>query len=327
MLTIKHFEQIVIDLVKVDKSKRVLIEHRFYYRYILLPIKKEYGRYSDTDLKANAEVVGEKSFVYGAKNELGKILGISPIFILNGNEKLVVTPFDHIIGKETYTPFSEYSDECVGRFYPTEYNAKKGISHSYVSLSDKKIYEHSDIFLTDVRIGINRGEDSKGLFKKAYVAMKEGFAFGTFITLDDGIVPEDSIVYMGQGKSLFTVSFEKVADNAEKEFTAKIADLLRDDVIYCLSDVFVHSGIYSQTKFAITDTKDYRAYTTAIVEVKNDPNVKSKCKITKDSKLYKLVRAGSILIPKNENTLKTAISNNNVEIIGYNKVVTNSEVY
>lgn len=297
-------------------------------RYILLPIKKEYGKYNDTDLKANAAAVGEKSFIYGAENEFGKILGISPIFILKGDEKLVVTPFDHSIGgtkiterlpdgteveKELYTPFSKYTDPCGERIYPTEYNVKQGISHSYVSLVDKKIYEHYDIFKTDVRIGINLSAEDKGFFKKEYVAMLPDFAFGAYVTLDDGIAPIDSIVYMGQGKSLFTVTFKKVSDNADKDFVDEVAKILRDDVIYCLSDMFVQSDIYKETMFAVTDTKDYRAYTT------------NGGKISKSSKLYKLVKAGSILIPKAESSLKTKIKNKSVEIIGYNKVVTKLE--
>jgi hypothetical protein len=286
-------------------------------RYILLPVKKDFADYSDSDKKTNGDAVGYKSFKYGEENKFGKIKGLSPIFILKGEEKLIVTPYDHQINEKSYTYFPDYKpcSEFSDKVYPPAYNAKDGISHSYMSLLDGKIYSRSDIFKTDTRIGINRG--SHDFFKKDYVAMNDGFAFGAYVELEDDLTPPtNTIAYMGQGKSLFTVEFIYQEDAAAKnKFYAAVADKLHSDIVYCLSDVFVTSAIYDKTKFAITELKDYRAYTT--------PDGK----VSKDSSLYRVIKAGSIFIPSNYTELKEMITDENTQIIGYNTIISKKETY
>jgi hypothetical protein len=67
-------------------------------------------------------------------------------------------------------------------------------------------------------------------------------------------------------------------------------------------------GIYADTKFAVTDLRDYRAYTT------NDGEIK------KHDTLYRLIKAGSIFIPKDESFV-AAFKDENVQVIGYNETI------
>jgi hypothetical protein len=67
-------------------------------------------------------------------------------------------------------------------------------------------------------------------------------------------------------------------------------------------------GIYAGTKFAVTDLREYRAYTT------------NEGKIRKASILYHLIRAGSIFVPKSEDFVD-AFQDRNVQIIGYNGII------
>jgi CRISPR type III-B/RAMP module-associated protein Cmr3 len=295
-------------------------------RYILLPVKKEFGAYEDDEKVKNGEAVGDRSFQYGSENKFGKIKGMSPVFLLKGNERLIPTPFDHTViidKKETtcYMPFEQYEPLGLnaGKEYPTAYNAKNGITSSFLNIDESKdgkktgsICQPWDIFKTDVRVGINREAKRNGFFKKEYVALEKEYSFGVYVELADDLIPQNSVAYvayMGQGKSLFTVSFERVEDDAPKKFYKVVGSFLRDGIAYCLSDVFAETTIYDHVSFAITDTRDYRAYTT------NDG------KVTKDSKLYKLIRAGSIFKTNTYEEFIKDVSNPNVEVIGYNKIV------
>lgn len=284
------------------------------------------------------------------KNEFGKILKIAPLFLLHGEDRLVATPFDHSMVKENairddnrekekaakaknecfvprtvyYTPFSEYAcfanqKKCYpllkdgnGKDLANGYDVKLGIANSYMSVTDGRIYTYSDIFATDTRIGINRTNKKEGFFKKDYVALKEGFAFAAYIQLADDIVPPSgsTVVYLGQGKSLFTVQFTEVDCKAEQNLEREIAKYLGEQVVYCMSDMFLTSDIYTHTKFAITETRDYRAYTT---------NVQGK--VYKDPTLYKLIRAGSVFIPTDKEDFLNRLGNDHVSVIGYNTAI------
>lgn len=282
-------------------------------RYILLPIKKTFGSYTDDDIKTNGDAVGYDGFKYGANRTFGKIKSVSPLFILkDGKEILVTTPFDHQKDKNKYTPFSYQTIEN-GRVYPIEYTAKDGIACSFMSVDNGDIFEIDSLFKTEMRVGINRAEED--FFKKEYVILKDGFCFAVYVTIDDDFdekVPQNTTVFMGQGKSLFTVAFTKVDDDVAEKLEEQIADKLSDNTYYCMSDVFVESNVYEKTVFAITDTRDYRAY-------KND-----KGHITKDSTLYRLVCAGSVFVCHDANFAKR-FKDSSVEIIGYNKVITKTE--
>ena len=288
-------------------------------RYLLLPIKKQFGQYSADDIEVNAKAVGPKSFEYGGENEFGAIRSISPMFLLrNDQEPLVVTPFDHVNGKEFYTAFADYVEISEGaRCYPVQYNAKDGVSHSYMSLDSGKIYSASELFTVETRIGINRSAKEEGFFKKDYVNLAKGYSFASYVTLEDGVTPQDSLIYLGQGKSLFMARFVSVEGDPYGDMTAKLAALLYTDVVYCMSDAFLPNpadakqsddGIYAGTKFAVTDLREYRAYTT------------NEGKIRKASILYHLIRAGSIFVPKSEDFVD-AFQDGSVQIIGYNEII------
>lgn len=280
-------------------------------RYILLPIKKNYKEYSADDIKINNEAVGEYSFKYGGKNEFGKIKEISPLFLMKGEEILIHTPFDHVEGKDVYTPFSDYEETLDGEhLYTNSYDSKRGVSRSFMSLSDGTIYGYDEIFGFETRVGINRAQEDGGFFKKEYATIKAGFSFAAYITLEDDAVLQNMPVFMGQGKSLFIAQFTE----AENKLEERVAPFLSEKIVYCLSDAFVGSDIYANTLFAVTDTRDYRAYTTTRGEV------------AKGSVLYKNICAGSVFIPKNMELFCKAFENASVSCAGYNKIIKREEV-
>ncbi len=146
--------------------------------------------------------------------DFGIIDSISPLFLLKKGELYVPTPFDHKPGKKKernikYTPFdmketpvtfgngsvlhsSDYESkkeipityEDDFKLYPSNYDAKEGYGGGYVSLTDKKILSDDDIFISDIRTGINfhRTEDTadgvkndSSFFKKERWILKKIF--------------------------------------------------------------------------------------------------------------------------------------------------------
>lgn len=151
--------------------------------------------------------------------------------------------------------------------------------------------------------------------------MKNGFAFATYVTLED-VVPQNTIVYLGQGKSLFMAKFTKVDENADKDFEKEISAKLRPGVFYCFSDAFVDGALYDDTMFAISDFKDYRAYATSYAtDEKGNVFYKN---IKKDSCLYKLVKTGSIFISKKDAFVKK-FDDERVKKIGFNILLNKTE--
>jgi hypothetical protein len=175
-------------------------------------------------------------------------------------------------------------------------------------LCDGKIYTMKDIFDKESRIGINRGADQDGFFKKQMCRMRQGFSFAAYVLLD-GVKPTDTLCYLGQGKSLFSLTFTETSDEEYEDFLHSIEKRLKKGMVYLLSDSFVTSDIYDQTDFAITDTRDYRAYV-----VENG-------KVRKGSILYKVLSAGSIFVPKNCDEFIKRFENKTENVIGYNVII------
>ena len=283
-------------------------------RYILLPVKKsDFSKYTAEDKKKNAETVGAESFVFGKKGQsFGVIKEISPLFLINGRDFLVPAPFNHKCGEKFYSPFCEYKPIKTpdgDYLYTNEYNSKTGIFSGYMRLSDGKIFEEKDIFLFETRTGTNALSTEEVLYKREYVNMKKGFSFGVYVTLEDGALPEDTIVFMGQKKSVFSVSFTPM----ENTLPEKISQYIRPGEIYCFGDSFVKSDIYKDVLFAASKTRDYRGFETNYGKVK------------KHEILYKTVTAGSVFIPKKDRDVLEFFENPEAEKIGYNIVISKTE--
>jgi hypothetical protein len=181
-------------------------------RYIFLPVKKANWSYSEDDKIKNAEAVGANGFNPLENNSFGKINKISPVFLYDGEIALIPMPFDHVVGNEKYTPFSNYKEVDTSdgkKLFTEEYNAKDGVTSDYLNLSNGEIVDFYELFKDVTRIGINRNPKDKGMFKKTYRYLNDKYAFAVYLDLEDDIKPENTFVYLGQGKSTFDVSFEE----------------------------------------------------------------------------------------------------------------------
>ncbi len=277
-------------------------------RYHFLPVKKSNWDYNEADRKRNAETVGAESFSPDADRTFGKIRKLSPVFICKENVEYVPVPFNHIDGKAVYTPFSNFKSVVTPfgeRLYTDDYKVKDGVSSGYMRLTDGTVVEKSKIFLTETRIGINRSSDKNGFFKKEYCMLNQGYCFAAYVELDDGLDVNDGVVFLGQGKSAFELSFTK----AENTLTEKISSYLPDGLAYVLGDTFTGPEIYENSKFSVTDTKTYRAYS------------RQGAKVRKDDILYRLITAGSVFIPIDKEAFVVSVKKKNLNTIGYNEII------
>ena len=299
-------------------------------RYIFLPEKKY-------DYAQKEKYIGKDSFkIEESSQSFGVIKRISPLFLLKGNERLVVTPFNHIKMKKKeetinnikieikspnsmYTPFTfkNYKKNITTadgeKWYTPDFNVKEGVTDSYVYIDGsnaKKIVDSNYIFSYTTRVMINKTQNKKAFFKKDYVTLGKDYSFGFYIELSDNAVIDKSqlFVCLGQGKSLFSLQFEE----AENDIEDKIKTLISDNTAYCFGDTLADNSIYETAKFAVVDFRDYRAY-----ETLKDGKVK------KGSQLYKLIKAGSVFISDNISTINC--SNKNCEQIGFNIIVKKQE--
>ena len=248
-------------------------------RYIFLPEKKyNFGK----------EYIGEESFkIEKDFQDFGVIKKISPLFLLKGDERLIVTPFDHIKGKTTYTPFSYHKSE----------------NEPYTIIT---AVESDKIFSYATRVMINKNQNKKAFFKKDYVTLDKEYSFGFYLEIDGSIETDkmQTFVYLGQGKSLFSLKFEET----ENDIESKIKSLIGKNKVYCFGDTLANNGIYGTAKFSVVNFRDYRAYAT-----------NSKGKVEKGGTLYKLIKAGSVFI--SDDTSKIVCCHDNREQIGFNIMI------
>ena len=279
-------------------------------RYLLMPYR-DHRHYEE-----NAAVIGKESFRIDACDQsFGVIRQLHPLFLMKGDQRYIVTPFDAKPGQETYIPFSDYrvieTDRGEKR-YAAEYDAKRGLADSYLCLADGTTVDADQIFGTETRAGNRKSsgsDNSDSFFKKEYGYLKDGFCFAFYADLnDDAVIPENgrTSAFLGQGKSLFSVEFieenNTVADDA--------ARYIPDDILYCMSDVYCDATIDDRCLFAVIRDRDYRTYETG-----------RDGRIAKGSTLYKLIKAGSVFLTENKEELSGLLQNADCRKAGFNCIV------
>jgi len=306
-------------------------------RYLLMPVKNPGYRYTQAQQLQNEAVIGPASFqMDGEKQSFGAIEKISPLFLVNGQEKYVRTPFNHNTkAAQRYTPLCSpcevISDQGILWFYP-DFSAKDGIADSYMNTRDGSLVKADSIFSSNVRVGISKGQKEKGFYKKQRMSLEKGWSFGAYVTLDSRRIEEDprakaalaalkegTVVHLGQNKSVFAVRIREEANTLAED----VSRLLQPGVVYCLGDAHVSGSVYTPCLFAATQLRDYRAYRTVFVRKENEDAYIGT--VRKEAYLYKLLCAGSVLIPKPEEDIHSYFKNENCQQIGFNIIVPNME--
>ncbi len=271
-------------------------------------IKTDFN-YSEDEKREVKKLIGEKSFNYNEDKELsfGQIISIGPLFLTDGENKYIKTPFNNVGDKE-YKPFEMKTLKCGSSLgnnflFATDYDAKKYNSYSYMNLKDGSLVSEYELFTAKVKTRIHKKigkENTEAYFKKESYFLKKGisFAFYANIRCDkcNKYDEKQDIVYLGQDKSAFLIKFEKV-ENAEYSFEKEVENKLKkliksyenkdcDKFLYALSDIKIEKSIEYKNS-AIIRTKTSKPIKTTM---KNKLNGRYSLSAT----LHKLISAGSV---------------------------------
>ena len=270
--------------------------------------------------------IGEKSFnllePFDEERPFGRINGISPLYLMSGDNYYIRTPFDHKPGvfsndKLAYNPFTVYRDDVLGtKKFPIEYEAKLMIADSWLCLSpsNDEYITYKNLFSKDLHVGIKKKGNEESFVKKEYAVLEKGFSFVFFADVDD-----DFEFFTNRFvKPGFFATIEKISESPIPQ------DLWRKNpnVIYALSDIYLSSNdvqkIYNHCDFVCVKTRNFRGRTT------NPIATTIKARYKRYNEIATLINAGSIFIPKEE--LRTSVeeiltNNKYVQKAGFNHIV------
>ena len=283
--------------------------------------------YTPEEQKKIDLLIGTESFNFQAKETqcFGKLVSISPLFLLNNkNEILIKNPFCNK-SQDKYSPI-KMSDSQVATSEGVirlpekdEYNAKYGYAEGFINLKTMKV--ENDLFEVHLISGNRKNNkndsDEDCYFKREVVTFKndkKDYAFAAYLEVaDDLAIPESEIVYMGHKQSAFRLEAFKAEHDEELSVQVEKAfDGVSTEPWQCaLSDLYVSEGSFDLDTFSIIEEKYLRN-----LETKYSESGQLK-KIRKSNVRYSLVRSGSVFFehcPLN-------LENEQVKRLGYNQVV------
>ncbi len=272
------------------------------------------------DYSFDKNVIGPCSFkMTERKQNFGVIRSISPMFLTDGRDYYLKTPFDHIMrncdSNGSYTPFQMKNYKKVStsegsRYLPQDYVAKEGIADSYVNLRTREI--STGLFSSNTRVGIKKSSVQEGFFKREYKILEKDFSFAVFAVIEKNM--QNKIIYMGQGKSVFSVTFEEKSNN----FLPKVQNFFKNHdarLAFAISDLYVSKDIYQSCYFVNTKIKEHRTFET----VEGAQNFFQRFK--KGTELIHLLQVGSMFWVKDFMMFSNMLCNENCQQIGLNAVI------
>lgn len=296
------------------------------------------------DDSRRADIIGADSYnLLCDPQKFGMIERISPLFLLDdAGSAYIRTPMDHVNGKgkQHYTPWvmpeTEMPTNAGNRSFPNkcDYDDKFGLADSWLKLDDLSIVEgaydrdkKTGIFLSVIRVGVNKRLDVDGLFQQEFFYMpRHSFAF--FAKVDEGFLFDPQVVYMGQDKSPFEARI--VQGYTKEQFdrqTEKFADALRPNTAYALSDWYIPDGhqtdaldrLYGACSFVCAQSRNYRVFTTKY----DAPDQTGR--FHRGDTLIRLIRAGSVFSIRDASILNESLrihdQDAHAQVAGFNAVL------
>ena len=143
------------------------------------------------------------------------------------------------------------------------------------------------------RIGISKKQYKSAFFKRECYQLQDGFAFSVYVTLrGDVTLPSSTVVFMGQGRTAFTIRFTEEEDSINDA----LAELIYPDTVYLRGDSSLTADVYAHCFFTALAMRDHRAYSVSL-----------KGKVSKGANVYHLISAGSIFKSNDAAALKACI--------------------
>ena len=338
------------DIRRIGKSDYFIKSEKIPSQTTIFGILRNLGvqsRTVDYDLGDSERYIGASSFQFDSPGQtFGKINKISPLFMMNCNSGRIYvrTPFNHnkssaavsSSGYKCFHPFREFTelmftngDICDKQIIPLDYNAKDWLTDSFMDIDNREIIESPELFFERDYIGVDTNKSKDAFFKMQYVQLKEGYCFAFYAVLDDDF-PEitDKIVYMGRRKSAFAVTVDCSGESSWsrcKQSIGKAICIEGYPFHYFASDTYLKStpegnsmeSLLSHCRFSVIQTKTLREYTT------NYNKTSQKDRFKKSDELFRLIRAGSVIYPKDGHTLsiENMVNDNHFFTIGMNCII------
>ncbi len=259
--------------------------------------------------------IGKESFDLQAEHiqSFGVIKHISPVFLMDVNGFYYIpVPYNHKASEKVYTPFSDYKVCQTNRGeqrIPVDYEAKKGIASGFLQINGSGMGTVETGFIKEVvRIGINKNQDTDGMFRKAFRMLKENCSFAVLAEIDKKM--EDRVVCMGKNKSMFKITFESPdvlaldSDNYALALTALVNNIIdclkvynKEPLQVALSDIYIQDSmdtLYKACTFACIQTRDHRSFKTIYGKKPFAERYK------KGERLQNMIMAGSFFNAKNK---------------------------
>lgn len=220
---------------------------------------KDYSIVNKTEAKAQ---IGERSFAAnnGNRNGFGKIMDLSPCFLMQGDTIITRLPMDYGIETIELTDNNKpkesqhndnrlfYNDNIISLTKivtgwkdngdEIKYSAKDGLSVRYGFISKKDngedkvtIYDENEIFIEDQRIGISRNirtgkTEENALYKQINYRLADDYCFAFYakINIEDIKPYNNQIVLLGADSSQFVIQIAPLEDeDANAENLPKIS--------------------------------------------------------------------------------------------------------
>ena len=283
-----------------------------------------------TKQEEQSKLIGREGF--NIKNDqsecdYGKILSISPVLIYEGDVTYIHTPLNHKVNRNAENDkYSQFDMVKMGisdigniTYLPENYDGKEGLSYDYMSIMDNSIKRKESIFASQSRTRVSKTSDEKGFFKKTYQFLKDNYYFGFYVTLEEDWCDEEKIsneiVYLGQEKSAFVLSFELME---EKKIHIYHEEKNTDyQIYYALSDTYFdnYDDVKKTIYYSIIDKKTYRFMT----RQQGQDFVSRKMM----SERFQFVKAGSVFYVKKDKQqeFEKVFSNKQLQQIGFNQII------
>ena len=247
--------------------------------------KKTRGEWVEKGLKSEAKTfVGEAKFQFDKKQEFGILESISPVFLMQNNQKFIKK-----VAIDTLT----YEDKLLKGYKP-----KKNIYDNFTALDNVKNLKTEEIFEARKQIGNAKFDSENSLYKKTSYSLKNNFKFAFYIECKEAL--KDDFITLGGDKSSFKMEV--------KESNEKLEYQDKQHYLTLLSDAYITVDLKTNCEFAITSEISFKY-------LENEFN-KNKRKFSKSKNIF-LYEKGSVFIEP-EQALLDNLNNENLQKIGLN---------
>jgi len=274
------------------------------------------GEWVDASRSSKASIVaGRGKFSYDEEYDLGKIIGLSPLFIMQNDNFYIVDAKDRAL-----TPKISATSRMIigGSEQPNivfeGYNPKNHSSDSFIANGGLGVKTFNDLYEKVSNVGIKKsinGESEEdAFFQKSSFLLKDDAVFACIVTLDDGIILNQTIVTLGADQSSFMMDVQHFDKDFNELFNASFTSKSVDRVVLT-SETLVSSEAAEHALFILGVRKSYRF-------LRGEKNASSQ---GKKSKRYFLLERGSVIYTSNIAGLSSHLSQPHLQRAGINHFI------